>query len=165
MAATRSRVSRTHAGSRAHAGRSRSTASASPRAWAWSTSSTRARSFPEPVSARASRAEIPRKTNSPNPMASHGLPPRMARHCGVRSAERLSRLGQIVARELQEALHAGLLAAELLRHAMGMPGGRGEEVVEAALRVVGQRVHARDVLLRADDAERRAALGQRPRRA
>ena len=37
-----------------------------------------------------------------------------------------------------------------------------EEVLQAALGVVGQRVDARDVLLRAGDAHRRPALGQRP---
>ena len=46
--ATRSRVTRAQAGSRAHAGSCSSTASASPRAWARSTSSTRARSAPSP---------------------------------------------------------------------------------------------------------------------
>ena len=40
-----------------------------------------------------------------------------------------------------------------------------EEVLEAALGVVGQRVDARDVLLRAHDPHRRAALGERPRAA
>ena len=41
-------------------------------------------------------------------------------------------------------------------------GGDGQEVLQAALGVVGQRVDARDVLLGADDPHRRAALGQRP---
>ena len=67
--ATRSRVTRAQAGSAAHAGRRLSTASASPRASARTTSSTRARSSPGPVSARASRNEMPRKTNAPKAMA------------------------------------------------------------------------------------------------
>ena len=59
----------------------------------------------------------------------------------------------------------GLLVRELLASAARVLGGVLEEVLEAALRVVGQRVDARDVLLRAGDAHRRAALGQRPRAA
>ena len=67
----------------------------------------------------------------------------------------------VVGGELEEALHAGLLAPELLGHPVGVVGGESEEVLDAALRVVGQRIDARDVLLRAHDAHRRAALGER----
>ena len=54
--------------------------------------------------------------------------------------------------------------------ALGHRGGRARrrsasEVLQAALGVVGQRVDARDVLLGAGDAHRRAALGQRARAA
>ena len=44
----------------------------------------------------------------------------------------------------------------------GVLGGELEEVLQAALRVVGQRIDAHDVLLGAGDAHRRAALGERP---
>ncbi|MGH2498993.1 MAG: hypothetical protein ACRDF0_02700 [Candidatus Limnocylindria bacterium] len=46
-------------------------------------------------------------------------------------------------------------------HLARVLGGESQEVLEAALGVVGQRVHARDILLGAHDAHRRAALGER----
>jgi hypothetical protein len=42
-------------------------------------------------------------------------------------------------------------------------GGGRKEVLDAPLGVIGQRIHAREVLLRACDAERRLALGEGPR--
>ena len=47
----------------------------------------------------------------------------------------------------------------------GVLGGALGEVLQAALGVVGQRIDVRDVLLGAGDAQRRAALGERPRAA
>src|SRR4051812_38032487 len=77
------------------------------------------------------------------------------------SSRTLSGFREVVAVELEEALHARLLTAELLGHAARVVGGDLEEVLQAALRVVRQRVHARDILLRTHDAHRRAALRER----
>src|SRR5207247_5234424 len=74
--------------------------------------------------------------------------------------------GQLVlAAELEEALDRELLMLEADGQEARVVGGALEEVLEAALRVVGQRIDVRDVLLRARDAERRAALGERARAA
>ena len=79
--------------------------------------------------------------------------------------ERLASFQEVVAVELEEALHARLLTAELLGHPARVLGRHLEEVLQAALRVVGQRVDARDVLLSAHDPHRRPALGERARTA
>src|SRR5436305_15235727 len=68
--------------------------------------------------------------------------------------------GEVLAAELQEAAHARLLALDPLGQAAGVPGGALGEVLKAALRVIGERVDVRDVLLRTGDAQRRAALGE-----
>ena len=47
----------------------------------------------------------------------------------------------------------------------GVLGRDVEEVLEAGLGLLGERVHAGDVLLGARDAQRRAALGERARAA
>ena len=49
---------------------------------------------------------------------------------------------------------------ELLGEGAGVLGRELEEVLEAALGVVGQGVDAGDVLLGAGDAQRRAPLGE-----
>ena len=94
-------------------------------------------------------------------MLGYAAVPEPTIRAGVRELAAAIRLLELVAVELEEALHARLLAAELLGHAARVLGGDVEEVLQAALGVVGQRVHARDVLLGADDAHRRAALGER----
>ena len=68
---------------------------------------------------------------------------------------------KVFARELEEALDGGLLAADLLRQLARVLGGEHEEVLEAALRIVRQRIDAHDVLLADGDPHRRAALGER----
>src|SRR4051794_9318874 len=151
---TRSRVVWAQAGWARHAGRSASTAFASPRACARSTSRTFARSFPLPDSPRASRTDRPRKTKTAKTI---GMTMRARR---MRRALWLTRLGEVVAGELEEALYRRLLSPDPLRHLARVVGGRAHEVLQAALRVVGQRVHAHDVLLGAGDAHRRAALGE-----
>src|SRR3954451_15422694 len=97
--------------------------------------------------------------------------------CGSRSGDRLriperlssaatlARFGEVLAAELQEAAHALLLALDALGEATRVLGRALGEVLEAELRIVGQRVHVRDVLLGARDPERRAALGERSRAA
>src|SRR6202012_4550856 len=76
---------------------------------------------------------------------------------GARNPDDVSRRGgrsdasaglrEVLARDLEEALHGRLLAAELLRHLARLVRGVQEEVLEAALGVVRQRIHAHDVLL------------------
>ncbi len=90
-------------------------------------------------------------------------------HCHDRSARARRRVDpglaggrEVVAGQLEETRDRRLLALQALGHAARMIGGHGQEVVQAALGVVGQRVDAGDVLLGADDPHRRAALGQRP---
>ena len=77
-------------------------------------------------------------------------------------------LGEVVAGELEEALHGGLLAAELLGQLARVLGGELEEVAQAALGVVGQRIDADDVLLGARRSPSaggpRPASGRRRRR-
>ena len=46
----------------------------------------------------------------------------------------------------------------------GMLGRELEKVLDAALRVIGERIHAAEVLLGARDPERWPALGERARR-
>src|SRR2546421_12846456 len=71
----------------------------------------------------------------------------------------------LAAVEREEAADRRLLVVEAVGELPRVVGGEAGEVLEAALGVVGQRVHARDVLLRARDAHRGQALGERPRRA
>ena len=82
-----------------------------------------------------------------------------------RAQVRRSRGSEALARQLEEAPDRLLLAPELLADAARVLGGALEEVLQAALGVVGQRVDARDVLLRAGDPHRRLALRQRARAA
>jgi hypothetical protein len=58
--------------------------------------------------------------------------------------------------KLQEALDRRLLVGELVGEVVRVVGGALEEVGEAVLGVVGQRVDVRDLLLDAGDPERRA---------
>src|ERR1700754_1448069 len=74
-------------------------------------------------------------------------------------------LREVLAGELEEALDRRLLATELLGELARVLGGERQEVLEAALRIVRQRIDARDVLLADGDPHRRPALGQRARAA
>ena len=68
-------------------------------------------------------------------------------------------------RQLQEALDRDLLVGQRVRELVGVLGGALEEVGEAVLGVVGERVDVAQRRLDARDAERRAALGEGARAA
>src|SRR5215218_4284198 len=65
-------------------------------------------------------------------------PASTVRPCGHagRGINHLAGFGGVVAGELQEALHARLLATELLGHAARVIGRQLEEVLQAALRII-----------------------------
>jgi len=102
-------------------------------------------------------------TNAAN--AATRIPMRPARDTGGDDAGRPNPAGVLVAVDLQEALDRGLPVLERLGQPLGVLRRQGEEVVQAALRVVRQRVDPSDVLLGAGDPQRRPAVGQRARAA
>src|SRR5579871_1894725 len=85
------------------------------------------------------------------------------RSLGVRRAGEL--LVGLLAGQLEEALDRRLLVGELVGEQVRALCGALEEVGEAVLGVVGQRVDVAQRRLDAGDAERRPALGERARAA
>ena len=81
-----------------------------------------------------------------------------AAHCGGSPS---AGAVEVVAAELEEAHDRGVLVIEPLGGPARMHGGALLEVLEAALGVVGELVDVREVLLGADDAQGRPALGER----
>src|SRR2546423_15698360 len=88
-------------------------------------------------------------------------PMRPARDTGRDDAGRAPGGGLLVAVDLQEALDRGLPVLERLGQPLRVVGRQGEKVVQAPLRVVRQRVDARDVPLGAGDPQRWPAIGER----
>src|SRR5207302_2421257 len=117
----------------------------SPRASAWTSVVMAASSASPTLKARASSALMARNRTTATPIKAITLRRRIRGH-GSRPARRGGRDASGVA-ELHEPLDRRLLMLKALGQRQRVLGGQIQEVLHAPRRVVGQGIHARQVLL------------------